>query len=146
VALHVEGVADGRGLVVAVERLADRVPVVALVVGRNDVGDFARSHTGALTPAWRTARAALRHAGAVLVDDERELVDALVARDTGRGCRSSWPRAGCPPRWPRPAGISPPAGSPPTTGWRAPSPASGPSSRMPGPGRPGRSPDRPSAS
>ena len=52
--------------------------------GRTDVGDFARSHTGALTPAWRTARAALRAAGAVLVDDERELVDALVALEKGR--------------------------------------------------------------
>jgi acetyltransferase len=84
VALHVEGVTDGRRLVEAVERLTEKVPVVALVVGRNDVGDFARSHTGALTPIWRTARAALRAAGAVLVDDEREMVDALVALETGR--------------------------------------------------------------
>src|SRR5690606_15705023 len=43
---------------------------------------LARSHTGALTPVWRTARAALRSAGAVLVDDEREMIDALVALDT----------------------------------------------------------------
>jgi acetyltransferase len=84
VALHVEGVTDGRRLVEAVARLTPLVPVVALVVGRTDVGDLARSHTGALTPAWRTARAALRAAGAVLVDDERELVDALVALDKGR--------------------------------------------------------------
>ena len=84
VALHVEGVTDGRRLVEAVERLTERVPVVALVVGRNDVGDFARSHTGAMTPTWRTARAALRAAGAVLVDDEREMVDALVALEKGR--------------------------------------------------------------
>jgi acetyltransferase len=84
VALHVEGVTDGRPLVEAVERLTEQVPVVALVVGRNDVGDFARSHTGALTPVWRTARAALRAAGAVLVEDEREMVDALVALDKGR--------------------------------------------------------------
>ncbi|HEX6379987.1 MAG TPA: acetate--CoA ligase family protein, partial [Acidimicrobiia bacterium] len=84
VALHVEGIADGRRLVEAVERLSDQVPVVALVVGRNDVGHLARSHTGALTPVWRTARAALRAAGAVLVDDEREMVDALVALEKGR--------------------------------------------------------------
>lgn len=79
VALHVETVADGARLVAAVERLSDRVPVVALVVGRSDVGDFARSHTGALATSWRTARAALRQAGAVLVDDERDLVDAVRA-------------------------------------------------------------------
>ena len=58
--------------------------VVALVVGRNDVGHLARSHTGALTPVWRTARAALRAVGAVLVDDEREMVDAIVALEKGR--------------------------------------------------------------
>ena len=34
-------------------------PVVALVVGRNDVGAFAASHTGALATSWRTTRAAL---------------------------------------------------------------------------------------
>jgi len=84
VALHVEGVTDGRRLVEAVERLTEQVPVVALVVGRNDVGHLARSHTGALTPVWRTARAALRAAGAVLVDDEREMVDAIVALEQGR--------------------------------------------------------------
>jgi acetyltransferase len=78
VALHVEGLADGRRLTGSVDRLAERVPVVALVVGRGDVGDLARSHTGVLTPSWRTTRAALRQAGAVLVDDERELVDALA--------------------------------------------------------------------
>jgi acyl-CoA synthetase (NDP forming) len=77
VALHVESVADGRALVAAVGDLAGRVPVVALVVGRSDVGAFARSHTGALATSWRTTRAALRQAGAVLVDDERALVDAV---------------------------------------------------------------------
>ncbi|WP_188189836.1 acetate--CoA ligase family protein [Nonomuraea sp. SYSU D8015] len=79
VALHVETAADGRRLTDAVRRLVDRVPVVALVVGRSDVGDFARSHTGALATSWRVARAALRQAGAVLVEDERELVDAVCA-------------------------------------------------------------------
>ncbi|MDX3614788.1 CoA-binding protein [Streptomyces europaeiscabiei] len=48
VALHMETAAEGRRLTEAVRRLTDRVPVVALVVGRNDIGDFARSHTGAL--------------------------------------------------------------------------------------------------
>jgi acetate---CoA ligase (ADP-forming) len=59
--------------------LTARKPVVALVVGRHDVGAFAQSHTGALATSWRTTRAALRQAGAVLVDSERELVDAVAA-------------------------------------------------------------------
>jgi len=79
VALHVESVADGPRLMAAVERLTATRPVVALVVGRNDVAAFAQSHTGALATSWRTTRAALRQAGAVLVDDERELVDAVGA-------------------------------------------------------------------
>ena len=79
VALHVESVPDGPALVGAVRYLAERKPVAALVVGRCDVADFARSHTGALATSWRTTRAALRQAGAVVVDDERDLVDAMTA-------------------------------------------------------------------
>jgi acetyltransferase len=79
VALHIESVSDGRRLTDAVARLAATRPVVALVVGRHDVGAFAASHTGALATSWRTTRAALAQAGAVLVDDERELVDAVGA-------------------------------------------------------------------
>ena len=79
VALHIETVADGRALVDSVETVTRAKPVVALVAGRDGGDDFARSHTGALATSWRTARAALRQAGAVVVDDERELVDAVVA-------------------------------------------------------------------
>ncbi len=79
VALHVESVPDGPALVGAVRYLAERKPVAALVVGRCDVADFARSHTGALATSWRTTQAALRQAGAVVVDDERDLVDAVTA-------------------------------------------------------------------
>ncbi|MCW2682544.1 MAG: acyl-CoA synthetase [Blastococcus sp.] len=84
VALHVESVSDGPALIAAVRALTVRVPVVALVVGRNDVAEFARSHTGALATSWRTTRAMLRSAGAVLVDDERALVDAVAALSTVR--------------------------------------------------------------
>lgn len=79
VALHVEAVTDGRTLVAAIRHLTASKPVVALAVGRADVADFARSHTGALATSWRVTRAALRQAGAVIVDDERELIDAVTA-------------------------------------------------------------------
>ena len=79
VALHVEAVPDGADLVHAVRALSAGTPVVALVVGRNDVADFARSHTGALATSWRTTRAVLHAAGAVLVDDEQPLLDAVTA-------------------------------------------------------------------
>ncbi len=79
VALAIEGVDDGRRLVEAVEQLTARVPVVALKTGRTDVDAFSRSHTGALTGSWRVTRAALAQAGAVVVDDLTQLVDAAQA-------------------------------------------------------------------
>jgi acyl-CoA synthetase (NDP forming) len=94
VALHVESVADGSRLADSVARLSERIPVVALVVGRNDVGDFARSHTGSLATSWRTTRGVLRQAGAVLVDDERQLVDAVGALSAVRLPPSADPGVG----------------------------------------------------
>jgi acyl-CoA synthetase (NDP forming) len=76
VALHIETVADGPRLLAAVRALTHTTPVVALVVGEHDIGDFARSHTGALATSWRTTRSLLREAGAVVVDDEEQLVTA----------------------------------------------------------------------
>jgi acetyltransferase len=94
VALHVESVADGPRLVAAVRRLARRRPVVALVVGQHDVAAFAASHTGALATSWRTTRAALAQAGAVLVADERELVDAVGALAVSRAQPAADPGVG----------------------------------------------------
>jgi len=92
VALHVETVSDGPALLAALGRISSRKPVVALVVGRNDVSEFAESHTGALATSWRTTRAALAQAGAVLVDDEAQMVDALIALSGRR--LSARPRPG----------------------------------------------------
>jgi acyl-CoA synthetase (NDP forming) len=94
VALHIESVVDGRRLTAAVRRLTARVPVVALVVGRHDVGAFAASHTGALATSWRAARAALAQAGAVLANSERELVDAVGALSVARARPSAVPGVG----------------------------------------------------
>ncbi|MFI6673411.1 acetate--CoA ligase family protein [Kribbella sp. NPDC050470] len=94
VALHIESVAHGSRLVHAVARLSSVKPVVALVVGRNDVGEFAQSHTGALATSWRTTRGVLRQAGAVLVDDERQLVDAVGALSMTRLAPSADPGVG----------------------------------------------------
>lgn len=78
VILHVETIPDGQELVEAVTALSAVKPVIALVVGRSDVSEFARSHTGALTTSWRTATALLRQAGAVIVDDEAHAVAAAI--------------------------------------------------------------------
>jgi acetate---CoA ligase (ADP-forming) len=79
IALHLEGARDGRRLAEAVARAVQAKPVIALALGEADVGDFARSHTGTLATNWRLVRAALRQAGAVVVDDTTELLDAARA-------------------------------------------------------------------
>lgn len=86
IALHLEHVGDGEALLTAVSAASRRKPIVAMVVGRHDVEDFARSHTGALATSWRTTRGLLRQAGAVLADDVDELVTAVsvLARTRSR--------------------------------------------------------------
>jgi acetyltransferase len=84
IALHIETVHDGRALVSAVREASRAKPVVALVVGRTDVSEFATSHTGALATSWRTTRSALAQAGAVVVDDADHLLDATVGLLAGR--------------------------------------------------------------
>ncbi len=79
VALHIETIRDGERMIAAVAAATRVKPVVALVVGQHNVGEFAASHTGALATSWRTTRALLRQAGAVVVDDEQELVVAVAA-------------------------------------------------------------------
>lgn len=79
IALHLENITDGPGLLDAVRTTVRLKPVVALLVGEHDVGDFAQSHTGALATSWRTARALLRQAGAVLVERADDLVVATAA-------------------------------------------------------------------
>jgi acetyltransferase len=79
VILHVETVPDGPELLDAVRSLSEVKPVIALVVGRNDLEEFARSHTGALTTSWRTTRSVLAQAGAIIVDDEEHAVAAASA-------------------------------------------------------------------
>jgi acyl-CoA synthetase (NDP forming) len=82
IALHLEGVPDGRELYETLRRVTPRKPVVALVAGRADVGEFAVSHTGNLMGSHLRTTSALRQAGAVVVDTTEELAQAaaLLAR------------------------------------------------------------------
>lgn len=84
IALHIETIEHGRKLVEIIKEAVASIPVVALVVGRSDVGEFARSHTGALATSWLTAASVLRQAGAVVVHSDREMVDAVTALSLGR--------------------------------------------------------------
>ena len=78
IGLHLEGVSYGRKLVQALARVTPHKPVVALAVGRADVGEFAASHTGNLIGSHALKVAALRQAGAVVVATTDDLVDACA--------------------------------------------------------------------
>lgn len=84
IALHLEGVTDGRALYDAIRRATRRKPVVALPIGRADLGGFAESHTGNLMGSFALTRNALIQAGAVVCDGLTELIDAAHALATSR--------------------------------------------------------------
>ena len=79
IALHVEGIADGRPVAEAIAAASERKPVVALKAGRQGTAAFAQSHTGALAGDSAVTAAALQDAGAVVVDDLTALLDATYA-------------------------------------------------------------------
>ncbi|MHC3439893.1 CoA-binding protein [Natrialbaceae archaeon A-gly3] len=74
IVLHVEGTDDGRGLLKVCERV--ETPVVAYNVGEQDVGDFAESHTGALTGEYKLYEAGFAQYGVPTVRSSTELLDA----------------------------------------------------------------------
>ncbi len=94
VAVHVENVDDGPALLAAARDVSGHKPVVALVVGRSDVAAFSASHTGSLATSWRTTRALLAESGAVVVDTDHELVDAVTVLSQTRLPASPDPAVG----------------------------------------------------
>ncbi|MEU3723028.1 acetate--CoA ligase family protein [Streptomyces sp. NPDC031705] len=84
IACYVEGLKDGRSFLLAADRAArNKVPVVAVKVGRTETGArMAASHTGKLTGADTVVDAAMRQFGVIRVDGLDELQDtaALLAR------------------------------------------------------------------
>lgn len=84
IALHIETCDDGQRLLDSVRGAASRKPVVALVVGQNNISEFAQSHTGALATSWKTTRSVLSQAGAVVVDTEEQLIAAVIGLRSGR--------------------------------------------------------------
>lgn len=79
IALHLEGVPDGRRLYNVIRAVTRSRPVIALVAGKADIGDFAISHTGNLLGSRQRTVSALRQAGAVVVDTTEQLAQAAAA-------------------------------------------------------------------
>lgn len=78
IALHLEGVPKGRELFDTLRRVTPRKPVVALVAGRSDIGEFAVSHTGNLMGSHQRTVSALCQAGVVVVDSTDDLAQAAA--------------------------------------------------------------------
>jgi len=84
IALHLEGAPRGRRLFEVLRRITPRKPVAVLTVGRQDVGEFAQSHTGNLIGSYALRVSALRQAGAVVVDSTTELAAAAAVLASNR--------------------------------------------------------------
>lgn len=93
IALHIEKVEDGPRLINAVREASKTKPVVSIVIGQTDIKEFARRHTGSLDTSWDLTRAALKQAGAVVVDTEEELAQAAIALSSRRIEPKEDPRA-----------------------------------------------------
>ena len=77
IVLYIEGVDDARGLMEACKK-AD-TPIAAYKAGQEDVGEFAESHTGALTGAYELYQGGFEQYGVVSVDSIMELFDVGAA-------------------------------------------------------------------
>ncbi len=90
VIVYVEGFKDGPAFLETLREVSVRKPVVLYKAGRTDKGEgAARSHSGSLAGNYAVARAALRQAGAILVErsDEMFAVADMVSRTAGRPTR-----------------------------------------------------------
>ena len=90
VIVYVEGFKNGPAFLEVLREVAVRKPVVLYKAGRTDKGEgAARSHSGSLAGNYAVASAALRQAGAIVVErsDEMFAVADMASRAAGRPTR-----------------------------------------------------------
>jgi len=80
IALHIEGLKDGKRFLQVAARVHQRKPVLVLKAGRSEsAARAAASHTGSLAGKDEVYRAAFKQAGLIQVDDVDELGDIAKA-------------------------------------------------------------------
>jgi len=80
IALHIEGIKDGRRFLTVVKRVAKKKPVVALKTGRSgQAAQAAQSHTGSLTGRDEIWDTALKGSGVIRASDMEDFCDAMRA-------------------------------------------------------------------
>ncbi|MCK2201615.1 acetate--CoA ligase family protein [Corynebacterium callunae] len=82
--LHLETIPDGPRLAASVRRAVQKKPVIGMVIGKHDVKEFAERHTGSLATSWHATRSILEQAGAVIAEDEQEMVEMAIALEHQR--------------------------------------------------------------
>ncbi|HEY3313695.1 MAG TPA: acetate--CoA ligase family protein [Bacillota bacterium] len=80
IAMHVEGIKDGRVVYDLARRITPKKPVLALKTGRSKIGAAtAGSHSGSLAGEYQVYEAAFRGAGIIQLEDVDDLDDAVKA-------------------------------------------------------------------
>ncbi|RLC27232.1 MAG: hypothetical protein DRH56_03215 [Deltaproteobacteria bacterium] len=78
IAIHMEGLTEGRSFLSLAERVVREKPVVVYKTGQSDGGArAAASHSGAMAGDYRVCRDALRQAGALVLDRDGDMRDAI---------------------------------------------------------------------
>ena len=78
IVLYLEEFSDGRELIRVVSQLSRYKSVAILKSGKTSAGALAaKSHTGSMTGSWLVAEAALKRAGAIILDDLTDLFSFL---------------------------------------------------------------------
>jgi acyl-CoA synthetase (NDP forming) len=80
ICIYMEGLSDGRGLIHTAKKVSKDKVILALKVGRNEMGAKAAfSHTGSLAGKDEVYEAAFRKSGIIRVNDLIEMVDTAKA-------------------------------------------------------------------
>ena len=80
ICIYMEGLSDGRGLIHTAKKVSKDKAILALKVGRNEMGAKAAfSHTGSLAGKDEVYEAAFRKSGIIRVNDLIEMVDTAKA-------------------------------------------------------------------
>lgn len=80
IAMYLEGVRDGREFMRVAAQVSERKPIIAIKVGRSELGARAAlSHTGSIAGSDKVYDAALKQAGVVRVDTVEDLTDGIKA-------------------------------------------------------------------
>jgi len=79
IGIYIEGIVEGRVFYETLKKAARKKPVIVWKGGRTPAGtNAAASHSGALAGSFDIWKSMIKQAGAILVDDDREMLDLML--------------------------------------------------------------------